>query len=161
MVALILEQGEIGRELARRAVAEMPHALPTLVDECKTVGMASHAGHDGRLWGVVLFHGFDPARGIVEASTVSWNPRWATRRTIIDVLSIPFLTYGVRMVMTCTPHRNERALKFNAGIGFKRVATVPHYFAWGDHMVICQMTRGAYDKMVGRFRARAALRAAA
>jgi len=154
MVALILEQGVIGRELARRAMAEIPHAAPEMLDHCVTVGMASGASANDKLWGVVLFHDFDRQHLTCQASTVSWNPRWAQKRVIIDVLAIPFLQYGCRKVYTLTPHTNERALKFNAGIGFKREATLRHHFANKLHCVICSMMRGEYDAMVRRYQSR-------
>lgn len=53
------------------------------------------------------------------------------------------------MVYTLTPIANERALKVNEHIGFKRKPIVPHAFGMKKHGVICQMTATEYAAKYG------------
>jgi RimJ/RimL family protein N-acetyltransferase len=90
---------------------------------------------------------------VCELSAVAWNPRWAEREIIIDILAVAFRTHGFRKVYTTTPHDNLRALRFNKGIGFKQEAILSEHYAPRQHAVICGMKRAHYDNMVNRFRA--------
>jgi hypothetical protein len=152
MVALILEQGAVGREIARRALADMPHASPEIVDNCVAVGIASGNSAEDKLMGAVLYHSYDPGRGLIEVSAVIWNPRCVLRGALVDVYAIPFLQYGVRKMYTFTPHTNERALRFNRGLGFKQEAVLRHHFGPKLHGVVCSLMRGEYDAMCRRFK---------
>ena len=154
MVALILEQGRIGRQLAEWAVARMPHVGPGLAENCVAVGMASGPTTADTIWGVVLFHNFDPVHGLVEMSAASADPRWAQRRVLIDVLSVPFVQYGCRKIYVTIPSTNARALKFNEGIGFKREGVLRHHFKHKLHAVVCGMMRSDYDAMCARYHRR-------
>ena len=151
MVHLLLEQGEIRKRLAALALKEMPYAAPEMADNCVTVGLLSGNTPEDRLWGVALFHDFDPRRAVCEVSLVSWNPRWARKHAIIDVMAIPFLQYGCRKVYALTQPENEKANKWCAGIGFKREAVLRHHFAPKVHAVVYGMMRSEYDRMVQRY----------
>jgi RimJ/RimL family protein N-acetyltransferase len=74
---------------------------------------------------------------------------WATRSAIRAGLSYPFEQLGVFMVWTMTPLGNERALKVNDGLGFKRKCIVPHAFGPKGHAQICQLTAPEYARKYG------------
>lgn len=138
--------------LAKWACERIPWATydPTM----RAVGVADGAEADAALLAVCVYHGYIPARvidgkpwyGLCEISMAAASPRWATRRTISNLLRIPFLQYACRKVVTVIPSTNKRAIRFNEGIGFKPEGPLRHHFAKGVHAVICGMMRSEFDR---------------
>ncbi len=52
--------------------------------------------------------------------------------------------------MTVTPHTNQRAIKFNKGLGFVQRGIVPDYYALKSHAVILTMPVKAYGRLFER-----------
>lgn len=84
--------------------------------------------------------------GLCEISFAASSPKWATRRTISNLLRIPFLQYHCRKVTTVIPSTNKRAIRFNEGIGLKPEGTLRHHYAKGVHACIFGMLRTEFDK---------------
>lgn len=83
--------------------------------------------------------------GTCEISFAASSPKWATRRTISNLLRIPFLQYKCRKVLTVIPSTNKRAIRFNEGIGLKPEGTLRHQYAKGVHACIHGMMRSEFD----------------
>jgi RimJ/RimL family protein N-acetyltransferase len=115
-------------------VAAGPTASDALLAVCVYHGYVAPSVIDGKTW-----------YGICEISFAADSPKWATRRTINNLLSIPFLQYGCRKVVTVIPSTNKRALRFNEGIGLKPEGTLRHHFAKGVHACIHGMMTSEYQ----------------
>ena len=143
------------QELAAAVARQLPHVGEPGFGACEAVGIVSA---DGRPLGAVVYHDYIPSAGTCQISMASMSPLWAHPQTVADLLAIPFDQYRVRKIWTCIPHDNERAIRFNEGIGMKREATLRHQFAQNRHAVIFGMMRGQY---LARWRARPAMKEAA
>ncbi|CAB4139856.1 hypothetical protein UFOVP353_59 [uncultured Caudovirales phage] len=118
--------------------------IPHVTDfgPCAALGVVSG---DKVLAGVV-FHDYQPDFKTIQLSMAADSPRWATRNIIKELLSYPFFQLGVEKVWTSTPHTNERAIKFNKGIGFKQEAVLAKHF--GDrHAVVCRIFKKDYERL--------------
>ena len=128
-----------------RWVAErIPH-----VDDfgpCSALGVVNSKGEP--VAGVV-FHDYQPKCGTIQISMAANTPRWATKRIIKEILAYPFYQLGVRKVWTATPHTNERAIRFNIGIGLKKEAVLANHFG-KEHSVVCRMFRKQYEQLYGK-----------
>jgi len=106
------------------------------------------------LLAVCIYHNFTERQqidgkdwyGTCEISFAASSPKWATRRTISNLLRIPFLQYNCRKVMTVIPSTNKRAIRFNEGVGLKPEGTLRHQFAKNVHACIFGMMRGEFEK---------------
>jgi RimJ/RimL family protein N-acetyltransferase len=97
----------------------------------------------------VVFHDYQPAYGTIQLSAAATSPRWATRRLVGAILRYPFVELGVHKVWTATQHQNERALKFNRGVGFIQEAMLYDHFGKGIHAIICRMLGKDYRRRYG------------
>lgn len=129
--------------LAKWAAGYMPHvddAPEFPFGPCQCVGIARE-GERGLL-AVVVFHDFQPQYRTTQISMASRTPLWAKPTTVARLLAIPFETFGSELVWCVIPHTNERALRFNKGIGMKRApGDLRHMFGPGIHAVHVSMTR--------------------
>lgn len=138
-------------QLAKWACARIPWLAysPTM----RAVGVAEGPDASDALLAVCVYHGYIPPQtiegktwyGVCEISFAAASPKWATRRTINNLLSIPFLQYRCRKVVTVIPSTNKRALRFNAGIGLKPEGTLRHHFAKGVHACIYGLMYSEYE----------------
>lgn len=145
----LLHGPHLTADLAAWAAERIPHVGDAGFGPCWSVGVA----RERRLAAVVVFHDFQPSMGTVQLSCAAETPRWATRDVVGAILGAAFrgrLGAPVRRVWTATQHTNERAIRFNLGIGFTREATLREHFAPKVHAVICGMLerewRGRYLK---------------
>lgn len=113
---------------------------------CKAIGIV---GKDGRELGGVCFHDYQPTFKTIAFSIAADSPRWVTRHIVAAVLYYPFYDCDVFKLWSCTPHKNERALKFAKGLGFVREAVLAHHFGKNNHAVINRMYRPDYDRLYG------------
>lgn len=119
----------------------------------RAVGVADGPGPEDQLLGVCIYHNFVPIKmvdgkpwyGLCEISFAAKSPKWATRRTISNLLRIPFLQYNVRKVVTVIPSTNKRAIRFNEGIGLKPEGTLRHHYAKGVHACIHGMLKSEFS----------------
>ena len=103
----------------------------------------------GEIIAGIVFHDWRPWSGVMEITMAADSPRWATRGTIRELLAYPFIAAGANKVRTATPHTNERAIRFNKGIGFKQEGTLAEEFGPGRHAVMCRMLRKDYFRIYG------------
>lgn len=102
---------------------------------------------------VVVFHDWQRECGTVQLSCAADTPLWASRRVVGGILGLAFrgtLGAAVNKVWTCTPHTNERAIKFNEGMGFKREATLRQHYGPKTHAVICSILAPEWRKRYGK-----------
>lgn len=111
------------------------------------VGVATGPKADDQLLAVIVFHDFHPKYGICQISVAAANPRWAVRRTLKGLLSIPFLQYECNKVWVSMPHTSDRVIGFVKAIGFVQEAVLRDHFGKGVHAVICRMMRGDYERV--------------
>jgi RimJ/RimL family protein N-acetyltransferase len=109
---------------------------------CTALGVVNS---EGKPVAGIVFHDYLPACGTIQLSMAAETPRWATRRIVKELLSYPFNQLKVRKVWTATPLKNQRAIKFNKGIGFKQEAVLANHFG-DDHAVICRMFRKQFEQ---------------
>jgi RimJ/RimL family protein N-acetyltransferase len=120
----------------------------------RAIGVVEGPDLSHPLLAVCIYHNFvgtqqidgKPWYGYCEISFAADSPKWATRRTISNLLRIPFLQYNCRKVMTVIPSTNKRAIRFNEGIGLKPEGTLRHQFAKNVHACIFGMMRGEFEK---------------
>lgn len=135
---LIFGQDE---RVAAWVAKQLPHVGDVGFGPCRAIAVVSASD---RPLGAIVYHDYQKQAGTVQISMASVSPLWAQPQTVRDLLAIPFDQYKVRKVWTCIPHDNERAIRFNEGIGMKCEATLRHQFAQGRHAVIFGMMAGKY-----------------
>ena len=134
-------------DVARWVAKRIPHMHGGDFGPCVAIGVGS--AERGTLYAGVVYHDYQKYYQNVQLSMAADSPLWATRATIRALLHYPFAQLGVFMVWTMTPIENERALKVNEHIGFKRKPIVPNVFGPKKHAQICQMTAADYAKRYG------------
>ena len=138
--------------LAKWCAMRIPHVGELGFGACKAVGVATAPlGEPGaKLLAVCVYHNWIPIYGVCEISFAASSPRWATRGVMRALLDIPFKQYKCRKVCLMIPMDNERALKFNEGIGFRRDGILRHHIADGRHAVVMSMMRSEYGEFLRR-----------
>ena len=94
-----------------------------------------HFGHHPGVW-----------YNTVECGIYARSPRWASRRIIKEILSIPFRQFKVRKVRLVVPSTNKRALRFAEGIGFTPEGTLRHEYAKGVHACVLGLLRNEFER---------------
>ncbi len=118
----------------------------------KAVGLADGDTPDAKVLAAIVYHGYLPPKMVngqewyntIEVSFAAASPRFATRRTIINLLKVPFDQYRVKQVLLSVPSINDRALRFTKGIGFTSRGTVAHYYAKGVHAHVLGLHRTTF-----------------
>lgn len=134
------------------AASRIPWMAPH--SNMKAVGVNAGPSMDDPLLAVCIYHNFTETRiidgkpwyGLCEISFAAGTPKWATRRTISNLLRIPFLQYNCRKVSTVIPSTNKRAIRFNEGIGLKHEGSLRHHFAKSVHACVHGMMRSEFEK---------------
>ena len=150
---LILGHSDV---LAMWAARRIPHVGEAGFGPCQAIGVASGPGDDDKLLAVVVFHDWQPACGTLQCTVAAASPRWASRGALQALFAYGFEQCGARKLWTCTPlgpglnkaqaAMSKRALKFNAGIGFRSEATLREHFGRGIHAEICGFMRSEYQR---------------
>ena len=138
--------------LARWACARIPWA--NYHPDMRAVGVADGMAADSQLLAVVTFFDYRaPAMvngaewyNTVECGIAASSPRWASRRVIKEILSIPFRQFKVRKVRLVIPSTNKRALRFAEGIGFTPEGTLRHEYAKGVHACVLGLLRNEFER---------------
>jgi RimJ/RimL family protein N-acetyltransferase len=130
--------------LAAWAAARIPHVGDAGFGPCWAVGVL----RDDALAAVVVLHDFQALHGTVQLSCAADTPRWASREVVAGILGMAFngARWPVRKLWTATASTNERALRFNRGIGFKQEGILRHHYAQGVHSVVCGMLASEYRR---------------
>lgn len=131
-------------DVAEWVAHRIPHVNGIGFGACKAIGVVSQ---QGQLMAGVVFHDYQPTCGTIQLSCAAETPRWASRNIVREILAYPFVQVGLNKIWTATPHENERAIKFNKGIGFRPEATLRHQFGPKRHAVICSMLRHEYVRL--------------
>lgn len=129
-------------ELVKQWVQNLiPHA--TDFGPSTAIGVSSD---DDVLMAGVVFNEYQEDYSTIQLSMAAHSPKWAHPAMISGILRYPFEQLGINKVWTATPHKNERAIKFNEGIGFKKEGTLAQHFGPGNHAVICRMFKQDYAR---------------
>lgn len=120
----------------------------------RAVGVADGTDADAKLLAVVTFGDYRAPVTIngaewyntVECGIAASSPRWASRRIIREILSIPFKQFKVRKVRLVIPSTNKRALRFAEGIGFTPEGTLRHEYAKGVHACVLGLLRNEFER---------------
>jgi RimJ/RimL family protein N-acetyltransferase len=139
-------------QLSRWACERIPWAI--WHNGIRAVGVADGDGPDAKLMAVITYSNYYPPKmidgrewyGTVEMGIAAATPRWATRRTIVNLLSIAFCQYKVRKVRLLCPSTNKRAIRFAEGIGFKPEGTLRHEYADGVHACVLGLLRKEFER---------------
>lgn len=143
MPTLIFGHSEV---LARWASAHIPHVAEDAFGPCQAIGVASGNDADAKLYAVIVYHDWNQRARTVQISAAATSPRWATPGTLRALLHYPFMQMGVYKVWLAIPQGNDRALRFNLGIGMKQDAVLRHQLGPRRHAVIVSMTYDEYRK---------------
>jgi RimJ/RimL family protein N-acetyltransferase len=130
-------------DVAEWVASRIPHVGKDGFGPCAAIGVVSL---QGVLMAGVVFHDYQESFGTVQLSCAAETPRWASRNVVRAILHYPFVQRGLNKIWTATPHENERAIRFNKGIGFRPEATLRHQFGPKRHAVVCSMLRSEYLK---------------
>lgn len=130
--------------LAQWAAVHIPHVAQGAFGPCQAIGVASGDDAGAKLYAVIVYHDWNERARTVQISAAAVSPRWATPGTLRALLHYPFMQMGVYKVWLAIPQSNERALRFNLGIGMKQDAILRHQFGPRRHAVIVSMTWDEY-----------------
>jgi RimJ/RimL family protein N-acetyltransferase len=118
-----------------------------LYDPNESFGPCAALGvwNGSEIMAAMVVYGYSRRKGQCHIAMAADNPKWATKSVIAALLKYPFLQLGCRRVTTYTASKNERALRFNRGIGFKQEGVM----RWGygdDDCVIMGLLREEADR---------------
>lgn len=131
------QDAAVGEWVARR----IPHVTTPFVN-FTAIGVSI----DGKPVAGVVYSDYVEEFGTMQLSMAADTPRWAGKGVIRALLHYPFEQVGINKLWTSTLATNERALKFNKGVGFTREAILRHQFGRKNHAVICSMLANEYRK---------------
>lgn len=129
-------------EVAAWVAARIPHMAGGAFGPCAAIGVV--VGNE--MVAGVVFHEFQPAHGTMMLSMAATSPRWATRGHVRGLLAYPFQQIGVHKLWTLTEAQNQRALRFNKGVGFRQEAVLRDQFGPKRHAVVCSMLAREWRK---------------
>ena len=137
------------QELAEWAARNIPYMRGLSFGPCAAIGVM--AGDDpgdasAKIQAVAVFHDYIPAMKTCQVSVASRTPMWARHGIIRALLSYPFDQLGVNLVWSAMLQTNERAIRFNEHIGFKRDSVLRHRYGWKRHAVVSSMTKYEYER---------------
>lgn len=138
------------KELVGWAAGRIPWMTPS--DAMKAVGVADGDTADAKLLAVAIYHNYLAPKTVngetwyntVEMSFAAASPRFATRRTIKNLLRVPFDQYKVEHVLVAIPSINERAIQFVKGIGFTPRGTLSRFFSSSVHACVFGLHRNTF-----------------
>lgn len=135
-------------ELTKLAERKLRGVWPTAdLKPCQSIGVATGEKGDDKLLAIVTYFDFHPEYGTCQVAICSWSPMWSQRDIIKALLSIPFEDYGVKKLCAQIPKDNQRALKFNLGIGFKQEAVLRNQLGAGKHLCLTYLMEPEYKKL--------------
>lgn len=133
------------REVTHWVHSRIPYAPHMETDKCRAIGVVSG---DNLVAGVV-FNEYQHEYGTIAVSVAAETPRWAAKGVIRGILAYPFEQLNVNKVWSAMLHTNERAIRFNKGIGFRQEAVLRDHFGVGKHAVVTRMMRRDYQQKYG------------
>jgi RimJ/RimL family protein N-acetyltransferase len=142
MAVLITDHSDA---LAKWCIDEMFPGRGGTFGLCCAIGIASDHTPDGKLYGVVVFHDYQPANQTIQFSAAARSPKWASPAILRAILAYPFHQLGVFKIWGAIDHTNKRAIRFNRGIGMRQEGVLRHHFGEHRHAVIVSMLRPEYE----------------
>lgn len=133
------------REIADWVRRRIPYAPHMELDKCRAIGVVS----GGNLLAGVVFNEYQQDYGTIAVSVAADSPRWAAKGVIRGILAYPFEQLNVNKVWSAMLHTNERAIRFNKGLGFRQEAVLRDHFGVGKHAVVTRMMRRDYQQKYG------------
>ena len=124
--------------------ARIPYAYGERFETSVAIGVID--GQD--LIAGVVYHDWNPNYRTMQVSMAASSARWARRGVIRALLSYPFEQAGAQKLWAMMAASNERALRFNLGIGFKREAVLARHFG-ADHAVVTRMFQRDFERIYG------------
>lgn len=138
------------QELADWASRRIPHMRARPFGPCRAIGVMRGTDPNDMsapIMAVAVFHDFHEHERTCQVSVASVTPYWASRNTLRALFSYPFDQLQVNLLWSAMRHTNERAIRFNEHIGFKRDGVLRHRFGWKDHAVVTSMTKYEYQRI--------------
>lgn len=134
--------------LAQWAAKKMAHLNGApIYRPWQAIGVATGLETTSKLLAVVVYHDWVKDAATCQISIASENPLWAQKGMIRALLSVPFDQYGVKKLWSVLSHKNERAIKFCKGIGFRQEAILANQLGAGNHAVICSLMQPHFNKL--------------
>lgn len=147
--ALIYRPQEMLAEWFNLVARTMPDALAAetnlAIDRAAFIGVR----RGGRLAAVVAFTDHRPAAGDVTIHWASIDARWASPDVVGACLRYAFVQLDCQRITGQTPARNESAVRFARGIGFKVEGIVRRGFR-DDDAVITGLLREEAQRWIKR-----------
>lgn len=100
--------------------------------------------------GGLVFHGYEPERGIIEVSAASRSPKWITRTILGMATKFAYDTCQCHALVACTTPEN-RAVDLWRALGATEV-TVPHLMGRDKPEIVFVLTDAAWKS--SKFRTR-------
>lgn len=144
MISPLLHGPELTEALAAWAAERIPMVGAAGFGPCWAVGVV----RDDALAAVVVYHDWQEEHGTIQLSCAADTPQWASRHVVAEILRLAFRgpTWTNRKVWAASPSTNQRAIRFNQGIGMKQEAILRHHYAKGVHSVICSMLAEEFSR---------------
>lgn len=137
-------------ELAAWAASRIPHMRGGSFGPCRSIGvMRGDDPHDmtAPMMAVAVFHDYIESAKTCQVSVASRTPMWARRDICAALLSYPFEQLGVNLIWSAMRHDDERTLRFNEHLGFRRDGVLRHRFGWKRHAAVTSMTKFEYQRI--------------
>lgn len=135
--------------IAEWVAKKIPHVGKRGFPNSRAIGIAASDHEDAKFLGGIVYHNYNAEFRTCQISMASTSPLWAKPATVRALLSVPFEQYKCFKIYTIIPSDNERALRFNRGIGMKSEATLRHQFGRRRHAMVFGMT---WDEYAARWR---------
>lgn len=132
------------REIAGWVTERLPHVND--FGDCRAIGVIS----GGQLIAGVVYNEYQEQYGTIAVSVAADTPRWAAKGIIRAMLHYPFQQLNVNKVWSAMMHTNERAIRFNKGLGFTQEAVLKDHFGIGQHAVITRMLKSDFTRRYGK-----------
>jgi hypothetical protein len=128
--------------VANWVVSQIPHIeSPKDLEPYRAVAVMEGPGPKDKLMAGVVFHMWVPQYRTCQLTVAACNPRWASKRTLRDLLAIPFIQYKCNKVWTAIPHMNDRVIKFNIAIGLRNEGVLKDHYGPGVHASMHRMLK--------------------
>lgn len=115
---------------------------------CQAIGVVTGQSADDKLHAIAVYHEYQPVHKTCMISFVSFSPRWATKKMIRNILSVPFLQYDVKKLWATTSKHNKRCHKLLLGVGFIQEAVLANHFGAGNHAHVFRMMDTDWQKVM-------------
>jgi RimJ/RimL family protein N-acetyltransferase len=123
-------------------VAQALEVEPGDLEPCQAIGVM----RGNELAAGVVYHEYRPEQGDCEMSIAARTPRWASRAAIRTLLAYPFVQLDCRRVTARVRSDNERALRFDLGIGFQVEGRLKSWYAPGVDCVMLGLMRDDWKR---------------